>query len=723
METVGWRLRGDLELHSAGDGLWVLKDPLRLSYFQVSEAELNLLQRAGDGKPLERLSAELAAAHPEFDWSLPELRRFLAGAVRSGLMCANVPGNRLGNLRSRAARSSVAVLLNRWWSLVSFRWRGVDPSGLLRLLSPVTAFLLQPAALCAALLLVLLAVVLVFVQREVIVSELPGLARLLAPSHLILMTIALVFVRGLHELGHAAVCSYFGGECRELGVQLTIFIPFPYCDVSDSWLWPERWKRMAVAGAGMAVEFVLAAICTLLWTSTYPGLLHDFCLNVMLLCSLNTLLVNGNPLLRYDGYYLLSDFCRVPNLAEAGNEEAVSLFRRLVLGEPPMFLSERSRVARICIGLYGVAAAIYRLTITASLLALVFRFVEPSGLGWAAIAPGIAALSLNAFTRMQGLLTHLRATQSGHRVGLKLAVAIGLLITLLCVPVSIPLRAPFVLIPGNAVPVFVRGAGQVEWLIQAGSRVKAGDVLARLTNGDLELKIAEAEGDIARRTAAAAGIRLRQLESGSGDSSLAAAEELLESARRRLQLLKLAQSELIIRSPRAGIVFPARNVPQLSVRDPNRQSLFRSSEVLDGTRRCFWLQPQTQLCTVGEYSDLRALACVRQTDVELLSANADASLRFDSLPSDALAGLLEAVSDTALQTVPPELTVAQRIPTDATGAPESGSVWYPLTVRPMNIGSSTAPLYATGTAFLEAAPASVWSRIRRLAGLTFSLPF
>ncbi|MGV2335519.1 MAG UNVERIFIED_CONTAM: hypothetical protein LVR18_15865 [Planctomycetaceae bacterium] len=73
--------------------------------------------------------------------------------------------------------------------------------------------------------------------------------------------------------------------------------------------------------------------------------------------------------------------------------------------------------------------------------------------------------------------------------------------------------------------------------------------------------------------------------------------------------------------------------------------------------------------------------------------------------------------------MPPELIVAQQIPTDATGAPETGNVWYPLTVRPMNIGSSTAPLYATGTASLETAPASIWARLRRLAGLTFSLPF
>jgi putative peptide zinc metalloprotease protein len=723
METAGWCLREDLELRAAGGGLWVLKDPLRLSYFQMSDAELSLLQRAGSGQPLERLSAQLASEHPEFDWSLGELRRFLAGAVRSGLMRPLVPGRHGTVARPRMEGAGLHAVLRGWWSLISFRWRGIDPSGVLNWLTPVTNVLMQPIVLTAGLLLTLLAIVLTLTQHETLVSELPGLTRLLAPGNLVLMTAALVLIRGLHELGHAAVCRHLGGECRELGVQLTLLIPFPYCDVSDSWLWPERWKRMAVAGAGMAIEFVLAAVCALLWTCSHPGLLHDFCLNVMLLCSLNTLLVNGNPLLRYDGYYLLSDFCGVPNLAEAANEEASNLLRRLLTGEPPVFVSERSGRARFGLACYGMAAAVYRIMITAGLLTLVYRFVEPSGLGWAAVAPGIAALTLTAGQRLRNLLTTLWSTPDNSLSKLRLAVATALLALVLFFPVSIPLQAPFVLTPGNCETVYVKGAGSVEWMITAGTRVQAGDVLAKFTNGDLELKIAEAEGEIARRRVATAGLRLRQLESGSGDSRLPAAQELLESAQRRLELLKKAESELTIRSPRSGIVLASRNLLQIPGIEGNRQTTFNTADVLDSHRSRLWLEPGTELCTVGDYSDLRALVCLQQSDVQLLSANAEAKLRFDSMPGNSVPGFLESVSDTALQAVPPELIVTQRIPANAQGDPQAGSVWYPASVRPLNAGSATAPVYATGTALLETQPASLWSRLRRIAGLTFTSPF
>ncbi|MFM7055661.1 MAG: biotin/lipoyl-binding protein [Planctomycetota bacterium] len=723
MATVDWRLREDLELRAAQGGLWVLKDPLRLSYFRMSDAELSLLQRAGSGEPLERLSAELAAEHPDFDWAPDELRRFLAGAVRSGLMCPLVPGRQGAGLPRRSHGSGVSAALRAWWSVVSFRWRGIDPSGLLRWLSPVTNCVLTPLVLAVGVCVVLLGISLTLTQREVLVNELPGLARLLAPGNLILMTAALVLVRGLHELGHAAVCRHFGGECRELGVQLTLLIPFPYCDVSDSWLWPERWKRMAVAGAGMAVEFFLAAVCALLWTCTHPGLLHDFCLNVMLLCSLNTLLVNGNPLLRYDGYYLLSDFCGVPNLAEAGNEHASTLLRRLLTGESLPGVAEHSRVARAGLALYGLAAGTYRLTITAGLLTLIYRFAEPSGLGWAAVAPGILALLLTAGHRLRSILTPLWTGQTTLPAKLRLIAVTGVLAAVLFVPFSVSLRAPFVFVPGNCATVYVKGAGHAEWLVKAGTRVARGDVLARLSNGDLELKIAEAEGEIARRRAAAAGLRLRQLESGSGDSRLAAAEELLESAGRRLELLKQAEAELIIRSPRGGIVFPPRNLPQVSGIDRDRRTVLNASEVLDSGRRGSWLEPGTELCVVGEYSDLRAVACLQQSDVELLTATAESQLRFDSSPDRPVAGLLESVSETVLQVVPPELVVTQRIPTSGHGAPEAGVVWYTASVRPLNAGAATAPVYTTGTVLLETGPASLWTRLRRLVSLTFTWPF
>ena len=110
-----------------------------------------------------------------------------------------------------------------------------------------------------------------------------------------------------HELGHALICKHFGGECHQIGPMLLVFTPALYCDTSDSWMLPSRWQRAAVGMAGVATEILLAAVATMVWVSTAPGLTHYIAMNVMLVCSVSTLLFNANPLLRYDGYYVLSD--------------------------------------------------------------------------------------------------------------------------------------------------------------------------------------------------------------------------------------------------------------------------------------------------------------------------------------------------------------------------------------------------------------------------------
>ena len=102
-------------------------------------------------------------------------------------------------------------------------------------------------------------------------------------------------------------------------------MPTLYCDVSDAWRLPSKWQRILISAAGIFVELVLAAIATWLWWFSEPGLLNTLCLRVMFLCSVSTLVFNANPLLRYDGYYILSDLLNVPNLWQ----ESRNLWRRL----------------------------------------------------------------------------------------------------------------------------------------------------------------------------------------------------------------------------------------------------------------------------------------------------------------------------------------------------------------------------------------------------------
>ena len=101
-----------------------------------------------------------------------------------------------------------------------------------------------------------------------------------------------------------------------MGVMILVLTPCLYCNVSDSWMLPNKWHRAFIGAAGMYVELILASICTYLWWNTYPGLFNRLCLDVMFVCSISTVIFNANPLLRYDGYYILSDITEIPNFRQ-----------------------------------------------------------------------------------------------------------------------------------------------------------------------------------------------------------------------------------------------------------------------------------------------------------------------------------------------------------------------------------------------------------------------
>src|SRR5206468_11742270 len=130
----------------------------------------------------------------------------------------------------------------------------------------------------------------------------------------------LAITKVIHEFGHGLSCKHFGGECHEMGVMLLVMTPCLYCNVSDSWMLPNKWHRAAIGAAGMYIELVMASIATFLWWFSEPGLLNNVCLAVMFVCSVTTLVFNANPLMRYDGYYILADLLEIPNLRQKAGQ-------------------------------------------------------------------------------------------------------------------------------------------------------------------------------------------------------------------------------------------------------------------------------------------------------------------------------------------------------------------------------------------------------------------
>ncbi|MEO2176203.1 MAG: efflux RND transporter periplasmic adaptor subunit [bacterium] len=196
-------------------------------------------------------------------------------------------------------------------------------------------------------------------------------ARFLDTQNLLLLLLVYPLVKALHELGHGLAVKNWGGEVHEMGILLLVFVPVPYVDASASNAFYKKHRRMLVDAAGIMVELFLAATAMLLWSDMDPGLIRDLCFNVLFIGGVSTVLFNGNPLLRFDGYYVLSDLLEIPNLASRSSQYLGYLLRRYVLG---LELAKSPVTARgekgwfIC---YGLLAGTYRIFISFSIAMLV----------------------------------------------------------------------------------------------------------------------------------------------------------------------------------------------------------------------------------------------------------------------------------------------------------------------------------------------------------------
>jgi len=187
--------------------------------------------------------------------------------------------------------------------------------------------------------------------------------RVLDPKNLVLLWFVYPVVKTVHELGHAYATRKWGGEVHEIGIMLLVLSPVPYVDASSAWGFRDKRKRMVVGAAGIAVELFLGALALFTWLVVEPGAVRAIAYNVMLISGVSTLLFNGNPLLRFDGYYVLADALEIPNLGTRSNQYLGYLFQRYVFRVSDAESPARSPGERFWMALYGIASFIYRVFI------------------------------------------------------------------------------------------------------------------------------------------------------------------------------------------------------------------------------------------------------------------------------------------------------------------------------------------------------------------------
>jgi putative peptide zinc metalloprotease protein len=319
-------------------------------------------------------------------------------------------------------------------------------------------------------------------------------AVILDPANWLRMTAAWFCLSLWHETFHALACKKYGGSVPRAGVALLFFMPAAFVDVTSSWRFRSKRQRSITAAAGIYAELMVAAAALIVWAHSSDGVLHRFCYDLAFMASLATLLVNGNPLLRFDGYYILSDLVEIPNLATRARDYVGYLCRRYLGGSkeiPPA--CPPGREAFFCV--YAVAAAIWRVLLCLTLMLTAIGMF--SYLGMIAVALFITLRIVLPTARLAA-----KTVRAGLPPGRSLrqwavcgGCAAGLFAGVgwwLASPGTVRARAIVEYAPLNVVraasPGFVNRI-----LVRDGEQVKAGQVLVILTNDELHVKLADLE--------------------------------------------------------------------------------------------------------------------------------------------------------------------------------------------------------------------------------------
>ncbi|MEN0110639.1 MAG: HlyD family efflux transporter periplasmic adaptor subunit [Planctomycetota bacterium] len=658
------RVRPDLRARRQryqGRVYWVVKDPVALQYFRFEEEEFAILQMLDGESSLEEIADRFEAEFPPQTIRVEELQQFVGTLHRSGLVIADAPGQG-DQLKRRRDERRRKETLGRLSNVLAIRFKGIDPERLLNALyalPPVRWFWSTPA-LVLSLSVALAAATLIAVEFDVFRSKLPSFDAFFSAQNWLLLGVVLASTKVLHEFGHGLSCKHFGGECHEMGVMLLVLTPCLYCNVSDSWMLPSKWARAAIGAAGMYVEVVLAAICTFIWWFTEPGLLHYTCLNVVFISSVSTILFNANPLLRYDGYYILSDLMEVPNLRQKANSVLQRTAADWCLGIEPQedpFLPQRNQWL---FGTYAVAAFLYRWVVVLSILYFLNQVFEPYGLK--PLGQAIALMSLwgLAGAPLWKLYKYFKVPgrlQKVKRVPLlvTLAVLAGIVAAIALVPLPAYVFCPAVVHPRDAASVYVETPARLEEVfVEPGDTVAAGAPLARLVSEPLRLEIARYEGQRDTYEAEVRSLRNQSVTDEEASARLTQSERALESVRRQLAKAEEDAARLVLRAPIAGVVMEpdyrtdrGRDKRELG----NWHGSPMSPKNLGAT-----LTPGDRFCRVGDPRRLEARLAIPQTEIDLVTEGQAVDVLLNSATADPFAGEITSIARDELPETPPRLS-------------------------------------------------------------------
>jgi putative peptide zinc metalloprotease protein len=614
------RVRPDLSIKPQryeGRTYYVVKDPVSMRYYRFKEHEHFLLKLMDGGHTLDDAQKEFEKRFRPDRLTLEDLEQFGQQLVKAGLAQNESPqaGKQLFDSRKKRRRME---LLQAFTNILYIKIPIFDPERLLERMLPYLRWIFSLWFGVLSFGVMTGAILLVLTHFQTFRDRLPSYQEFFSFKTVIYLWAALGVVKVIHEFGHGLSCKHFGGEVHEMGFLLLCLSPAMYCNVSDAWMLPSKWKRIIISGAGIYVELMIAALATFVWwNSPSQPFVNYMALSLMVVCSVSTVVFNGNPLMRFDGYYVLADWLEIPNLRDRANRYLQRLVMEHCLGievqpEPYMELWRR-----ILFLIYAVASYIYRWVVTFVVLKFMATFLKPYKLE--IISNMLALMALGSMIGWPvfrlGKNLHKRGRlpdMQPVRVTVSACVVAGMLLAffLLPLPVSRVRQTGLVQVhPAYNAQVPVEVPGILEKVfVQEGQVVKKGTVLAQFRSLELERQEEEARTQLFVKTQLVEAYKAELTRVQEQKDRLEINKNMMraraEREEHRIQLdniLREARSRQILRAPRDGVVMGLPKVDEIGKRWDKEQ--------------------ETPFCSVGDPRKLRVLVPVAAADYDLVRDN------------------------------------------------------------------------------------------------------
>ena len=540
-------LRGQLRVHAQryrSQTWYVVEDRINNRYHRFDRQAWRIL-RLLDGKlSLERMWQRLAGEAGEQTPSQEDIIGLLGQLHGLDLLAGDTLPD-LAELQERSSRQTRQKRISRYLNPLALRIPLLDPDRWLAALSTWLRPVLSRWAVAAWLLWVLPALFLAATHWPELTGNFGE--RVLALDNLMLLWLIFPLVKALHEIGHGLACRHFGGEVHDMGIMLLIFLPIPYVEASSTWAFPDKRQRMLVGGAGMLVEMAIAAGAFYLWLWVEPGTTKAMAYDVAVLASVTTLLFNGNPLLRYDGYYILADLVEIPNLAQRATRYWGFLVERFVLARREALSPAMASGEAAWFTAYAPLAFCYRIFVMFSIAVFVSTQYFAVGV-MIALWSLIMTLGVPLWRGLVWLKSAMAGHQAGHR-GRRAAMILvaGLVLLLFAIPMPHHTQVEGVLwLPESG----VLRAGETGFVREVARRpdstVRPGDLILTLSNPTLETGLV---AQAARTEAARARFEAQMLGDPVQAGALKAELTREESA---LAFLRERNTRLELRSAASG---------------------------------------------------------------------------------------------------------------------------------------------------------------------------